>query len=837
LTANPKNLMRNHALGSVRAGATPGTIWRDYCFAVATVMVALAGRLLILPHTTGYAFLTFYPAIALSALFFGVRPGLLALALSALAASYFFMPPGATFKWSFDLMLQLGIFCCSGILFCYLKKLQSAQTEENLRADQERLQAVIDSNVDPLVIVDGDGAITMANRQAELLLGYAPGALQDRHCKIIVPDRLYAQHPMLLALAPDAPAAQQEARAHEAKAMRSDGKEIDVEVNLSAIETSRGRLIVTTLHDVSARNYTEAELRINATAFESNDGIIVTNAEGIVQRINLAFTKITGYTAADLVGKTPTILKSNRHNEDFYRAIRDSVLNTGGWQGEIWGRRKNKEEYPQWLNLSAVKNKDGKVTHFVASHSDITERKQAEAEIKDLAFFDQLTGLPNRTLFTDRMRQAILAGGRSDNYGALLFIDLDDFKALNDTLGHDVGDKLLRQVAKRLIAFVREVDTVARLGGDEFVVILANLSADEQEAAHLAETVAEKILASLRLPYQLGGFSYVNTASIGATLYREKLDSFDGLMKQADLAMYKSKAVGRDTVRFFAPAMEAAIMHRAALEKDLRSGLQDGDFLIYYQPQIEGLGRLTGAEVLVRWQRPQVGLVFPSEFIHIAEETRLILPLGQWVLEAACQQLAIWATRPEMAQLTLAVNVSACQFRQLDFVGLVLATLERTGANPRRLKLELTESLLVDDVSTVIEKMGTLKTKGVCFSLDDFGTGYSSLSYLKRMPLDQLKIDQSFVRDVLVDQNDAAIAKTIVALAKSLGLSVIAEGVETEEQREFLAANGCHDYQGYLFSAPLPIAEFEQFASTLLVRTARKMDVEPGVALESNTFT
>ncbi len=446
---------------------------------------------------------------------------------------------------------------------------------------------------------------------------------------------------------------------------------------------------------------------------------------------------------------------------------------------------------------------------------DLIERKRAEEKIAELAFFDQLTGLPNRTLLMDRLQQAMAASSRSGSHGALLFIDLDNFKTLNDTLGHDMGDTLLKQVAQRLTPCVREGDTVARLGGDEFVVILAGLNTGESDAASGIETVAEKILAELNKPYQLDNLLHRSTASIGVTLFRSDLVAIDDLMKQADLAMYRSKAAGRNTISFFDPDMEASVKERATLEIDFRRAIHEKQFLLYYQAQLVsdmGIDRIVGAEALVRWQHPQRGIVLPAEFIPMAEETGLILPLGHWVLETACTQLAIWATQPEMAHLTVAVNVSAYQLRQHDFVDQVLAVLDKTGANPQRLKLELTESLLVSNVEEVIEKMFALKVKGVGFSLDDFGTGFSSLSYLKRMPLDQLKIDYSFVREVLSDLNDASIAKTIIALARSLGLGVIAEGVETESQRDFLFSAGCKAYQGFLFSRPLPLDGFEEFS-------------------------
>lgn len=471
----------------------------------------------------------------------------------------------------------------------------------------------------------------------------------------------------------------------------------------------------------------------------------------------------------------------------------------------------------QWkwvLSRGMVVERDaeGLPLRVIGTITDISERKLAEEKIEELAFFDSLTHLPNRTLLMDRLKQAMTVGNRNGTCGAVLFIDLDHFKTLNDTLGHDKGDLLLKQVAQRLAVCVREGDTVARLGGDEFVVVLGSLDESAQEAATQTEVVGEKILVSLSQIYRLGDIDHRSTASIGATLFCGHQSSIDDLLKQADLAMYKAKETGRNAIRFFDPAMQTVVMERSILESGLRRAIQENQLVLHYQAQVVGEGRVTGAEVLVRWQHPERGLVPPAEFIPLAEETGLILPLGHWVMESACTQLALWAGQPDLALLTVAVNVSVQQFREAGFVTKVLAVLSQTGANPNRLKLELTESLLVDNVEDIIEKMHLLKARGVGFSLDDFGTGYSSLSYLKQLPLDQLKIDQTFVRDVLVDPNDAAIAKTIVALAQSLGLGVIAEGVETQAQRDFLANAGCHAYQGYFFSRPLPLDGFEEFA-------------------------
>jgi diguanylate cyclase (GGDEF)-like protein len=403
------------------------------------------------------------------------------------------------------------------------------------------------------------------------------------------------------------------------------------------------------------------------------------------------------------------------------------------------------------------------------------------------------------------------ATSRTGSYCALLFLDLDNFKNLNDTLGHEMGDLLLKEVAQRLTTCVRAGDTSARMGGDEFVMILTNLSIDKIAAANQAEVVGEKIIATLNESYLLKNITYHNTPSIGATLFTGDQAEIEDLLKQTDIAMYRAKDAGRNTIRFFDPDMEVIVRKRAALERDLRNAVHTNQFLLHYQAQMTD-GRLTGSEVLVRWQHPDRGIVSPADFIPLAEESRLILPLGQWVLETACRQLAKWAALPDMSHLTVAVNVSAHQFHQADFVDQVLDVLNKTGANPQLLKLELTESLLVSKVEEIIEKMFALKVKGIGFSLDDFGTGYSSLSYLKRLPLDQLKIDQSFVRDVLTDSNDATIAKTVIVLGQSLGLNVIAEGVETAEQRNFLAGAGCHAYQGYFYSKPLPLESFEEYA-------------------------
>jgi diguanylate cyclase (GGDEF)-like protein/PAS domain S-box-containing protein len=557
----------------------------------------------------------------------------------------------------------------------------------------------------------------------------------------------------------------------------------------------------------------QQEQKFRTLLESSPDPLVIVDVTGLIMLVNRQVVALFGYEPQELIGQPVELLLPQRYHGG-HVALRQGYTQAPrvremGKDRLLWAVTKQGREVPVNVSLSPIDTEQGLM--IAAAIRDISERKAAEEQVEFLAYHDALTRLPNRQLLLDRLQQALDSDVRSGRYGALLFIDLDKFKMLKNTLGHDKGNLLLQHVAQRLATCVHEGDTVARLGGDEFVVMLEGLSELPREAATQTETVGEKILATLNQPYLLAGEEIRSTPSIGITLFSGRQNSTEELLKQADLAVYQSKKAGRNTLRFFDPEMQAMATDRAALEIDLREAVRQQQFILHYQPQVIGDGRLVGAEALVRWQHPQRGLVSPAEFIPLAEETGLILPLGHWVLETACAQLAAWAAEPNTAHLSLAVNVSANQLHQADFVDQVLAVLGKTRANPKRLKLELTESLLVSDVENTIAKMAALKAHGVGFSLDDFGTGYSSLSYLKRLPLDQLKIDQGFVRDILIDSNDAAIAKMVVALADSLGLTVIAEGVEIEAQRDFLASLGCHAYQGYLFSRPLPLDEFEAF--------------------------
>jgi diguanylate cyclase (GGDEF)-like protein/PAS domain S-box-containing protein len=579
---------------------------------------------------------------------------------------------------------------------------------------------------------------------------------------------------------------------------------------LSIIAENQTTTLRITLTDITENKRAEEELRIAAVAFEAQEGIMITNADKLILRVNRAFTEITGYSAEELIGQTPKIFTSGRHNEIFYSEMWDCINRTGSWHGEIWDKRKNGEVFPKWVTITAVKDKDGIVTHYVGLHTDISERKASEEEIKQLAYYDPLTALPNRRLLLDRLQQALATSARSKKYGALLFIDLDNFKSLNDNLGHDMGDVLLQQAAQRLIACVREGDTVSRQGGDEFVVMLEELSRDTEEAAAKAKNIGEKIIISLNQAYQLTCHEYQNTPSVGITLFINHQHSISALLKRADIAMYGAKAAGRNTLRFFDHDMQEAITARAVMEADLRVALEKNQFLLFFQRQTRQDGQTIGAEALLRWEHPKRGLVMPLEFIPLAEEIGLIIPIGQWVLENACAQLKLWEGHAQTQHLQLAVNVSPRQFHQVDFTELVCAMIEKTAIKADRLKLEFTENLIFDDIDDTIAKMQILKKISVSFSMDDFGTGYSSLAYLTQLPIDQLKIDRSFIHNIGMKKTDTVIVQTIIGMAHNLGMEIIAEGVETEEQRTFLVLNSCPLYQGYLFSKPVSLMEFER---------------------------
>ena len=556
------------------------------------------------------------------------------------------------------------------------------------------------------------------------------------------------------------------------------------------------------------------ELKIAATAFNVQEGIVITDPDGKILKVNPSFTRLTGYQTEEVIGKTPAVLSSGLQGPDFYETMWHQLKKQGRWQGEIWNRRKNGETYAEYLTISAVYNERGKVTHYIGAFIDITQRKEDEEQIRKLAFYDPLTGLPNRRLLIERLEHAMAMSERHLTFGAILFIDLDNFKHLNDTRGHDVGDQLLIEVAERLRRVSREADTIVRLGGDEFVVVCEALNTDERQAARHAEKIGEKIRESLTAPYQLNQIEHYNSPSIGIALFRDENLGLDELLKQADNAMYQAKNAGRNAIRLFNPAMQKELEDRLLLEKDLRQALEQQALSLHLQPQVNQAHQTIGAEALIRWQHPQRGWVSPGEFIPLAEESHLILEIGYWVLQQACQILCQWQSSPQYSQLTLSVNVSGRQIRQQYFVDQVLDILADHSLPPGRLKLEITESIALDNMQDTLQKMQALRQAGVHFSMDDFGTGYSSLASIKQLPFDQVKIDKSFITDLEIDQSDMILTETIIAMGRALQLEVLAEGVETPRQKQKLLEMGCHHYQGFYFSKPLDPDGFDAYLKT-----------------------
>ncbi|MBS1230004.1 MAG: domain S-box protein [Proteobacteria bacterium] len=711
---------------------------------------------------------------------------------------------------------------------------------EALRASEENLTITLHSIGDAVIATDIDGRVTRMNPTAERLTGWAFDEARGRPLgevfRIIDADtRQTVANPVHRVIEQGKVVG----LASHTVLLARDGDEYRIADSASPIRNARGEIVgvVLVFSDVTEKYRTEEALHetqaiLRAAMDQTPAGIAIANAnDGTLRYLNDAGLLIHGEDRQRAVySLSIDRFLSDRSLFDLdgrpldsseiplARAIR--LGETGAREFVI--RRADRSERIVMSRAAPIRNSRGEVVAGISVFLDITESKMAEEKIKNLAFYDQLTSLPNRRLLFDRLEQALAGRSRHHRQGALLFIDLDHFKELNDTFGHDVGDLLLQQVAQRLLACVREGDTVARIGGDEFVVMLDGLSAIDAEAANQAELVGKKILAALNQTCQVARATYQSSASIGIALFESRLGVSE-LLKRADLAMYQAKAAGRDALCFFDPQMQSMVKAHAALKSELREAILKEQFVMHYQPLVDSSGALLGAEALLRWQHPGRGLVAPEEFIPLAEESGLILSIGQWVVDTACAQLANWAQRSGFDHLVLSVNVSARQLHHQDFVSQVLAALECSGANPYRLKLELTESMLVEDVDEAIGKMTLLRAKGIGFSLDDFGTGYSSLSYLKRLPLDQLKIDRSLVSELLSDASDEAIVRTIVALGQSLGLVVIAEGVENEAQKERLASIGCHGYQGYYFARPLPLDRFERQARAAQVQAARAL--------------
>jgi len=685
--------------------------------------------------------------------------------------------------------------------------------EECVRQHRDIFRSIVESMPALIFAVDRDLRLTLANEALAHRFGLSAADLIGKTVDDVFPgdlaNRVNAVNGQVLA-------STHAQSVEEVITSKTDATARTMTMTTFPLRDAAGSVIglAGVAHDITEHKQAQEALRIAATAFESQEGTVVADADFRIVKVNRAFTQITGYEEFEVLGASPAILNAHAHDERFHASLWEQIRRTGSWQGELKNRRKNGQIYPQHLTITAVKDGAGRVVNYVLNLSDISLRKAAEREIQRLVYYDPLTGLPNRRFLSQRFARGFALGSRSRQQGALLFIDLDQFKVLNDTLGHAVGDALLQQVAHRLQACVREGDVVARLGGDEFLVILIDLGPEPLEAGTRAEAIGEKILAALQQPYSLASHRQHCSASIGITMFRENQAEFDELLKQADISMYQAKHEGRNRLRFFDQRMQEAVMSRAALERDLREAIEHHQFELHYQIQVDDRRRPYGAEVLVRWRHPRRGLVSPTQFIRLAEETGLILPLGEWVLASACAQLAAWRGALATRSLKLSVNVSGRQFRQPGFVGRVSDTLRLYQVDTQQLRLELTESVLLENIEEAGKTMDQLRALGVRFSLDDFGTGYSSLRYLKKLPIDELKIDQSFIHDIAVDAQDRAIVRTIIAMATHLGLSCIAEGVEQEADLALLLEDGCHYFQGHYFGAAQPLAEFEASLAT-----------------------
>ncbi len=670
---------------------------------------------------------------------------------------------------------------------------------ERKQAEQvlNQLKAMLDISLDGFWIVDLMGNVLQANEAYAQISGYSTDELVNMHVSQL-----------------EAIEGQEQVKSHiekiiaqgydlfETRHRHKDGHIVDVEVSVAFLPEFQQ--FCAFCRDITERKRIELDLRIAAIAFESQEAMVITDTASVILRINTAFTESTGFTEQEALGRKISILKSGRHDAAFYAAMWGSLLRVGTWQGEIWDRRKNGEIYPKWLSITAVKGSDGVVTHYVGTHTDITERKFAEDQIKQLAFYDPLTRLPNRRLLQERLKHGINVERRDGKQLGLLMLDLDRFKAVNDSQGHLAGDGLLQQVALRITSRLRDVDMVARLGGDEFIVLLEDIAQPEDAAR-----VAEEIIADLSKPFCLAHSDNVQIGvSIGISLYPQHGDTPEILMDHADAALYQAKDAGRGCFAYYSEDLTIAVRDRIAVETRLRHAIEQGELRVYYQPQVDiASGRIIGAEALVRWQDPVEGLIPPLRFIPIAEETGLIADIGGWVLRETCRQGRQWLDAG-LPPLTLAVNVSSQQFRRSDICALVATVLSDTGFPPQQLELEITESGLMENQDNAAAILNNLRAQGVRLAIDDFGTGYSSLAYLKHFPLDVLKIDKSFIDDIPFQQDDMEIAATIVAMGHILGFKVLAEGVETMAQLEFLQEKGCDMYQGYIKSKPVPAHEF-----------------------------
>ncbi|MGM0766640.1 MAG: bifunctional diguanylate cyclase/phosphodiesterase [Pseudomonadota bacterium] len=675
--------------------------------------------------------------------------------------------------------------------------------QKSAQINEARLQALVDSIPDLIFVFDKRGHFEFVHAVDESRLLLPAKELLGAHYHDVLPKELSLKFDGIKSEV----SASQINQALEYQ-LFVDGEAKDFEARISIMAGDRGQYngFLAVVRDITDSKRQEAELRISSTAFETHLGIMITDEAGRILRANQAFSRITGYAECDVVGRTPKILQSGLQDVAFYQHLWSKVNDAGSWEGEIWNRKKNGEVFAEWLTITAVRDASGKLRNYVGTFHDITKRKEAEREVHQLAFYDSLTGLANRALLQERLSEVCKTNSRRGTRAAVLYLDVDQFRAVNDARGYDVGDLVLKSLAGLLASVVRESDTLARISGDEFAILLTDLQASEEAAARAAETIAEKILQAAANPIVIEDHTVQIEISVGIAMIDGKDSPCEQQLQRAEQATQQAKEASRQEdnkrIAFFDPDIQARIVQHVLMEEELRNAITGDELALFFQPQIQQPDNLTGYEALLRWNHPAHGMVSPGIFIPLAEQSRLILPIGRWVMEQACQNLAHWQSLPDKAGLSLAVNVSVVQFQDGDFINHLSDTLNRTGAPPHLLKLEVTESLLMEHPERMAQAMMCIREMGVRFSLDDFGTGYSSMSYLKRLPLDQIKIDQSFVKEVTSSHANAAIVNSIIGLANGLGLEVIAEGVETEAQRAWLVEHGCRNFQGYLFGKP-----------------------------------
>jgi diguanylate cyclase (GGDEF)-like protein/PAS domain S-box-containing protein len=592
-------------------------------------------------------------------------------------------------------------------------------------------------------------------------------------------------------------------------------KPIWVKLDCAPEKHDEGTRIHIAINDISHLKELEQDLTLSASVLnECTEMILVTDANANIIKVNKAFVKTTGFSEKEILGKNPSFLQTGKQNHKLYQNMWAMLKQNKSWQGEIWNKRKNGEVYPEWVSLTAINNPDGSPAYYISVSSDITQRKKDDEHIHFMAYYDPLTGLPNRILLQDRLKQALVQAKRNGQHGAVFILDIDHFKVINDSLGHLIGDKLLQEVAKRLSDCIRQEDTISRMGGDEFVVLLADLGKDKKDAITHSISVAEKIIQTISEPIVTEENKLQITVSIGIVMFPDDNDQIINLMKLADNAMYKVKKSGRNNYQFVTPSLQKEADERLNVQHGLHDALQRNHFELFYQPQIDfTTNAVSGVEALIRWRKPENGLVCPDDFIMISEESGLIVPIGTWVLEEAGRQISSFNKLKNRPFPFISVNMSVRQFQQRNFISEIQRIVSTYNIQPQQLELELTESLLIHNLDDTKRKLFQLKKMGIRLAIDDFGTGYSSLQYLKNLPIDVLKIDQSFINDISIDVNDRAIVQTIISLAKNLNLWVVAEGVVDQKQYDFLKQRDCDSYQGYYYCKPMPMAELLAFVN------------------------